>query len=133
MARLLNLAQTGITNRATEPTTTERRSSMTYYTCILCRTQGYDDPWVGDFDATAWVGGCPQCDLSQGIMPLGEVESADLTDARRVIESGKVDRLDEDEEMPTLSESDIVPRKPGCVCHLEEGDSPCPVHGMEEA
>ena len=69
---------------------------MTYYTCILCRTQGYETPWVGDFDAKDWVGGCPQCDLSQGIMPLGEVESADLTDARRVIDSGNVDRLDEE-------------------------------------
>jgi hypothetical protein len=69
---------------------------VTYYTCILCRTQGYETPWVGDFDACDLVGGCPQCDLSQGIMPLGEVESADLTDALRVIDSGNVDRLDEE-------------------------------------
>jgi len=24
------------------------------------------------------------------------------------------------------------PRVPGCECHMEEGDSPCPVHGTEE-
>jgi hypothetical protein len=23
-------------------------------------------------------------------------------------------------------------RTPGCLCHLEEGDSPCPIHGEEE-
>lgn len=32
------------------------------------------------------------------------------------------DCSDEDED------DDTVPRKPGCRCHLEEGDSPCPIH-----
>ena len=32
--------------------------------------------------------------------------------------------------LPTMS--DVMPRAPGCRCHLEEGDSPCPVHGQEE-
>ena len=27
---------------------------------------------------------------------------------------------------------DLVPRPPGCQCCLEEGDSPCPVHGDGE-
>ena len=27
--------------------------------------------------------------------------------------------------------ADPVQRAPGCVCHWEEGDSPCPVHGDE--
>lgn len=27
--------------------------------------------------------------------------------------------------------NDTKPRDPGCLCHLEEGDSPCPVHGDE--
>lgn len=30
-------------------------------------------------------------------------------------------------------ERDTKPREPGCECHLEEGDSPCPVHGVEGA
>lgn len=30
-------------------------------------------------------------------------------------------------------ESDKVRREPGCKCHLEIGDSPCPVHGEESA
>lgn len=31
-----------------------------------------------------------------------------------------------------LMEEDNEPRTPGCECHVEEGDSPCPVHGDEE-
>lgn len=27
---------------------------------------------------------------------------------------------------------DTVPRAPGCACHLEEGDSPCPVHPSDD-
>lgn len=27
---------------------------------------------------------------------------------------------------------DKKPREPGCKCHQEEGDSPCPVHGEED-
>ena len=26
---------------------------------------------------------------------------------------------------------DLMPRVEGCVCHWEEGDSPCPVHGLD--
>ena len=29
--------------------------------------------------------------------------------------------------------AEMQPRDPGCTCHLEEGDSPCPVHGDESA
>lgn len=29
-------------------------------------------------------------------------------------------------------EPDIKKREPGCECHLEEGDSPCVVHGVYE-
>ncbi len=32
----------------------------------------------------------------------------------------------------TLTEDDTKARDPGCKCHWEEGDSPCPVHGEEE-
>lgn len=28
---------------------------------------------------------------------------------------------------------DMKKREPGCECHLEEGDSPCIVHGLYEA
>jgi len=28
---------------------------------------------------------------------------------------------------------DRATRAPGCECQLEEGDSPCPVHGLEES
>lgn len=27
---------------------------------------------------------------------------------------------------------DTVPRQPGCTCHWEEGDSPCPVHPSDD-
>jgi hypothetical protein len=30
-------------------------------------------------------------------------------------------------------ESDTEPRKPGCKCQWEAGDSPCPVHAEEPA
>ena len=26
----------------------------------------------------------------------------------------------------------MAKREPGCACHWEEGDSPCPVHGEDE-
>lgn len=29
-------------------------------------------------------------------------------------------------------DDDAKKREPGCECHQEEGDSPCPVHGLEE-
>jgi hypothetical protein len=29
--------------------------------------------------------------------------------------------------------ADLQPRRPGCRCHLEEGDSPCPIHGEKES
>ena len=35
------------------------------------------------------------------------------------------------EPLPPTAET--KPREPGCKCHLEEGDSPCPVHGEDEA
>lgn len=31
--------------------------------------------------------------------------------------------------MTAPTESDTVPREPGCQCQWEAGDSPCPVHG----
>ena len=30
------------------------------------------------------------------------------------------------------STTNTDPREPGCVCHLETGNSPCPVHGEDE-
>lgn len=33
---------------------------------------------------------------------------------------------------PPDVDDDKKPREPGCLCHWEEGDSPCPVHGEEE-
>lgn len=32
---------------------------------------------------------------------------------------------------PRCSRQDVKQREPGCECHLEEGDSPCEVHGDE--
>ncbi len=34
--------------------------------------------------------------------------------------------------LPPANDPDTKPREKGCACHLEEGDSPCPVHGEEE-
>jgi hypothetical protein len=31
------------------------------------------------------------------------------------------------------AEDEMVKRPPGCLCHLEWGDSPCPVHGDDDA
>lgn len=31
-----------------------------------------------------------------------------------------------------LEVEDREPRQPGCQCHWEVGDSPCPVHGLDE-
>jgi len=70
---------------------------MSYYTCILCRTQGHERPWVGTFDPEMALGGCPRCYLTQGILPLGDCDSADLTDAMEVIRLGLVDRYDDEE------------------------------------
>lgn len=36
------------------------------------------------------------------------------------------------ENCPEWFEGDTEKREPGCMCHLEAGDSPCPVHGEEE-
>lgn len=30
------------------------------------------------------------------------------------------------------TQDEKVPRNPGCLCHWEEGDSPCPVHGEHD-
>jgi hypothetical protein len=35
-------------------------------------------------------------------------------------------------EVSWVNEGGEPIRKPGCKCHWEEGDSPCPVHGMDE-
>lgn len=32
------------------------------------------------------------------------------------------------DDCPFCAASEYVPRKPGCLCQWEEGDSPCPVH-----
>lgn len=37
-----------------------------------------------------------------------------------------------DPSCPALVNDDEVPRAEGCECDDEEGDSPCPVHGMNE-
>ena len=31
-----------------------------------------------------------------------------------------------------MTEKLFKKREPGCICHWEEGDSPCPVHGEDE-
>lgn len=34
--------------------------------------------------------------------------------------------------MTNPESDDFAPRLPGCECDKEEGDSPCPVHGLNE-
>lgn len=42
------------------------------------------------------------------------------------------DFFDQRPGLPKVAEAmldDTEPRPKGCMCHLEAGDSPCPVHG----
>ncbi len=38
----------------------------------------------------------------------------------------------DDWKLAIPDDEDFAPRLPGCECDQEEGDSPCPVHGMNE-
>lgn len=55
--------------------------------------------------------------------------NGDAASLRALIESRRVTPLDV--HTRPFMDDDTKPREPGCECHWEEGDSPCPVHGDE--
>lgn len=102
------------------------------FRCIYCA-----HTWEGDDRPP----GCPNCATPFSLTVTTDTPLFDLAMALdrngRTLDFELRARLPEqhpehmDIALACAPEPDTEPRPPGCACHLDAGDSPCPVHGEE--
>lgn len=102
------------------------------FRCIYC---------THAFDADALPPACPGCSrtFTLTVGPYTTVKQL----VRALANNGAIPSFDllraalPEEHAPEFAlacapDTDTHPRPAGCACHIEPGDSPCPVHGDDE-
>jgi hypothetical protein len=105
------------------------------YRCIYC---------THVYEADALPPACPSCatplsltvtpettlfDLAMAVDRNGHELAFDLERRPTAIPTGPRPM---DFALACAPEHDTQPRPPGCDCHLDHGDSPCPAHGDDD-